>query len=584
MALRAGFFNAIKDVATGVYDKLYNADDYSNFISSFIRDGVRRGAVPTDVEGVSSSDLKVTVAGRTISVAAGKAIVLGKWVDNTSSYTFTETIELPPSGQSRKDRVCLLVDTVSDRDASFQYKKGTPTASTPVAPALTNIDTAKEICLAELLVTSGGTIEVTDTRDNYDLCGWITTPVGYDDYFLKFEEEFYEWFAGVKNKLVSATVFKEYTYREVLSVATSTVVFNIPQYDPTGVDIVHVYSNGIREVEGVDYTLEGSTITFLTTGGGTGTKIAGTEILVSVYKSIDGTGLGNVFDIVTEIQNKVNTLGDVSEYNYFCTGTADNVAISNICSAFLNGGDDYKQMKLNVYGTLGVTAAASGDGSMSRPFQYFNLGVTSASKTRKIIVNFANAERITINAEGTYATIFAGRDIFIENANVNVASGQYVTFLDGLCVDARDCEFYASATYDVIGCKNYGEIKDCKFSLASQLGNSFGCYCAEGTSGYGGFVRVYGGNFYNWTAGSGKESVCFYVVAGMTDNALVLNSVNCPQVTRSGYSQTDTVKINNGYASLNGCTLWKAPASYSSDTSKVSKNGVMVVSKPITSA
>ena len=72
MALRAGFFNALKDASTGDYDRKYNADDYSNFLSAFIRDGVRRGA-EDDI-----SDLKVTVSDRTISVAKGFAMVLGK--------------------------------------------------------------------------------------------------------------------------------------------------------------------------------------------------------------------------------------------------------------------------------------------------------------------------------------------------------------------------------------------------------------------------------------------------------------------------------------------------------------------------
>ena len=442
----------------------------SNFISSFIRDGVRRGA-----DG-GTSDLRVTVANRSVSVAIGKAIVLGKWIDNNSLFTFSDTIELPASGQSRIDRICIRVDNIADREASFEWKKGTPTASTPVAPALiTPTENAKEICLAELTINSNGSISVNDTRSNTSLCGWITTPVGYDDFFTALDDKFEDWFKEKKDTLSSVTLFKEYTWRTVLNSATNIVTFDIAQYDPTGVDIVQVYTNGIREVKDVDYTLSGSTITFKSDGVSLGSKVAGTEIVVVVYKSIDGTGLGNVSDQVTDLENRVQAIegaGSISEYSYFCNGVNDNEKISTICQNFLNG-TDYKQMRLNVYGTIGIDKPASGDGSVSRPYQYFNLGVVGTNKTRKIIVNFANTERITINALGTYATIFAGDDVYIENANINVASGQYVTFCDGTRVNIKDCEIYANTTYDAIGIKGYVEFTRGKISIASQLGNAF---------------------------------------------------------------------------------------------------------------
>ena len=52
MALQSGFYNAME--IDGTFDRVYSADEYTNFYSAFIRDGVRRSG---------EDDFKVTANG-----------------------------------------------------------------------------------------------------------------------------------------------------------------------------------------------------------------------------------------------------------------------------------------------------------------------------------------------------------------------------------------------------------------------------------------------------------------------------------------------------------------------------------------
>lgn len=303
MALQSGFYNAIE--TNGEYDREYTADEYTDFYNAFLSDGVRRG-----------DDFKVTANGLFVSIGAGYAICGSKWCHNDAIFTFDAAVVPPVGDYSRIDAVFLHVDTTEiTRAASFVYKVGT-TAADPIPPAAVNENGIFELCLSHILVNPSATsLQITDTRSNPELCGWITSPVGYDDYFNNLDEVFETWFNGTqtdfdawyeqaKDTLASTTLFKRYTWHTVVEEETQTVTFNIPQYDPTGVDIIDVFVNGLHNTEGVEYTLNGSTITFLPIGAGDGEKLVGADILVVCYKSIDGEGLGSVSEEITELQNE----------------------------------------------------------------------------------------------------------------------------------------------------------------------------------------------------------------------------------------------------------------------------------------
>ena len=74
--------------------------------------------------------------------------------------------------------------------------------------------------------------------------------------------------------------FKQYI--KTTAAETNEIVFDIPQYEHG--DDVEIYINGMLIQSGVDYTLNGSTVTF------TIPKIADTEIIVSVNKIVSSIG------------------------------------------------------------------------------------------------------------------------------------------------------------------------------------------------------------------------------------------------------------------------------------------------------
>ena len=166
MALKSGFYNAFE--VDGVYDRTYSADEYTNFYSAFLTDGVRRS---------NDDDLKCTASGLVISIAAGFAICGSKWVHNESSYDLPAVV--PPVGSySRIDRVFLHVDTTEGtRAASFVYREGTP-AATPTPPAKSSATGVFELCLANVNVApNASSVTIQDTRAVASLCGWVKTPI-----------------------------------------------------------------------------------------------------------------------------------------------------------------------------------------------------------------------------------------------------------------------------------------------------------------------------------------------------------------------------------------------------------------------
>jgi hypothetical protein len=217
--------------------------------------------------------------------------------------------------------VFLHVDVnESTRAASFVYRQGTP-ASNPQAPTKSESTGVYELCLAYIQIAPNATsVSVIDKRADANVCGWVMSPVGYDDYFTQFDNEvnawiaasenaFESWFANVRETLAVSTLFKQYTQTIVTTGASTTSAeITIVQYDPTGVDILQVYVNGMLLIAGTDYTASGNIITF------NHALNAGAQIYIVVYKSIDGTGLGSVSGEVTQLQEDVAALQeDVAE-------------------------------------------------------------------------------------------------------------------------------------------------------------------------------------------------------------------------------------------------------------------------------
>lgn len=525
--LYSGFYNAM--LVNGDYDRKYNADDYKNVFAAFIKDGVRRSGL---------DDFKVSASGLALTVKQGYAVCGGRWVRLDADYSLG-SITPPVGDYARIDSVVLRVDArETTRAASLLIRTGTPAAN-PTAPAKDTTTGVTELILARVRVApSAVSVTVTDTRANTSLCGWVTTPVGYDDFFTSLDAQFTEWFARTRDTLSSVTLFKQYKWRTVLAGTASDVTFSIPQYSNDSTDIIQVYVNGLLETEGVDYTLSGSRITFITAGGGNGLKVAGTEIVVLCYKSIDGTGLGSVSDEITALQNQVAKLSDADEYVYVCNGRTDNVELSKIASAWLSGGDNYDSKIIRVYGTFGATAAYSGSGTEASPYIWIRAGSGSATN-RKIVFDFSGCSRIAIVCpDGTFNTIFYGMNVNIIGANVIATGKADVTMFSKVAatvVHARDCRFWLTVDKGYIA--RGGTFKNCRCSLTTNDDDAF---CFNVLSG--GLLRLFGGEYYAY-APTDNQSAVVYINSGQVNAVCMTYGINCPTNARSGYVQSNAINV-----------------------------------------
>lgn len=515
----SGFFNAL--MKDGAYDRKYNANDYCDNLAVVISNGVLRSI---------NDDLKVTANGMQATVAAGRAWINGRYYYNDAPHTFAAVSA--PTGGSRYDRIFLRLNTdISVRKIELVYRQGTA-ANTPTKPAPVREGNIYELCLADIFIDTNATsISITDTRADAELCGWIFSTVGDNSHFKSLDNIFNEWFSEKKDTLSSVTLFKRYEWRTVLASATNTAIFNIPQYDAETC-FIDVYVNGILKTANVEYTLAENVLTF------GGTLIAGTEVEVKCYKSIDGTGIMSVADEITALQNQMAVLANTNEYTYICNGVNDNILLSQIAEEWLNGGTDYGCKTIKVYGKFGASAAYSGAGTTTSPFRWLQIGGSTA-KNRKVIFDFSNCGQISLPiAASTYNSVFYGINTHIIGANVvlnQTAENTILRIFDTSNVInfAENCRFWITAYKNSI-IANTGTFNNCRGSIANLTENSY-CFLPSDN----GLLRINGGEYYAYTGASNAQSA---IIGQSSTNAVsVLYAVNAPTSARSGFYQTNSL-------------------------------------------
>lgn len=521
---RSGFFNALRN--NGEYDRKYNANDYADNLAVVISNGVLRS---------TSDDLKVTQNGMVVTVGVGRAWINGHYYYNDTPYTFSAVAA--PIGGARYDRVFLRLNKgLTVRSISLVYQQG-EASNNPTKPAPVREGNIYDLVIADIYVGANATsVQITDTRGDADLCGWVYSVSGDNSFFTSLDAAFDEWFKDKKDTLAATSLFKRYNWRTVLASATNSTIFNIPQYDAETC-FIEVFVNGIVETEGVDYTITGNSITF------SGTLVAGTEIEVKCYKSIDGSDIMTVADEITELQNAVAKLNATDEYNYICNGIDDNVKISALVQAWLGGGTDYGSKTIKIYGNFGVTAAQSGSGTQASPFVWFRAGAGSASN-RRIVLDFSSCSQINITcATSTHNVIFFGLQVHIIGANVIATGGASITMFSSAGATqarAENCRFWITSETGYIA--RGGVFRDCRASLTTTAGDA---YCFNTLSG--GLLRIFGGEYYAY-APTDSMSTVIYVNAAQTGAVVNTYSMCCPSNTRSGFVQTYAVNANTADA------------------------------------
>lgn len=535
MAVKSGFFNSTETTETDgskTYDREYYAVDFANYLVKVVGNGVF--ATP-------SNNLQIIAGtGLNVVVKAGEGRIDGYWVKNDSDYTVS--IDQPDVILNRIDRIVMQLNH-DDRKISIVYKKGT-LATNPVAPKLVRTEQIKEYSLARVYVgknvTSITQSVITDTRPLEDECGLIATMgvmesnnyftqmQAFVDNFIATKSSEYEtweetqqaafdtWFDATKEEVTATSLYREYqaVYRsntknqQVITIPTSI------NFSNNGLDVLNVFINGMRLLKNVEYTIssDGTSITLTTP-----LDVASQDIEFVNKKSVSGTAAESVVVQVEKLQDEVDNLATCT---YIATGTNDNVKLSNMVKAFLNGTGDYSSVSDNASMKINVTGSLKADTLIDSQMQFdFH---STATSNRRVTIDFGNATIPVLATSQTsinlLAIIGAENNVTIENANIKIGNYNASTIYGFHGGIAKNCKILinnqtASTIYGIWGAK---EISNSEIGITSTADNACGIYSTakslfnevklnQGTSIYNGSLIV--GNMVNQdvVAGSATE-------------------------------------------------------------------------------
>lgn len=271
MAITYGFYNAIKQ-SDGTYDRTYNSDQISNMFEGLVSGGV--------FESVGDALIVTAGTDMTIQIGSGRAVSNdGKWLKNDAPHSIT----LAPAHVMLNRWSAIVVRFDSGARTVEIVEKPGADASTPTKPEIEDSMTVKEICLAYIYVGAGvGRItqaNITDTRANSEICGWVTgliKQVDTSQLFLQWQtayEEFYaqmqawqtaqkqafdEWYVALTEQLqVNTKIVK---YHKVVDIGSENGIFPLDMegytYDENDILLINV--NGVMLTEVHDYILDTS--------------------------------------------------------------------------------------------------------------------------------------------------------------------------------------------------------------------------------------------------------------------------------------------------------------------------------------
>ena len=293
MAVTYGFFNSVNG------DRLYNADDMSEYFDGLISDGV--------FENVGNGLQVVPNTGMTVNVKSGRAIINCKWLNSDAALTLDITQSHPTL--NRYTAVIVRLD-VTNRLMEITTKDGTA-ASTPTKPAMSDTVTLKEMCLAYVYVSAGVTTitasNIEDMRSS-DLCGWITGLVNqvdtselFNQYEAAYEEnlanmqaweqaqkeQFDSWYETLTSQLTVNTHL-ERTYADFTITDTTIRYVDFPSALNYAVgDIIDVYINGVY-LSPTEYTIMLNEVENVYMIRTTNALEAGNVVTFSCLKSVIG--------------------------------------------------------------------------------------------------------------------------------------------------------------------------------------------------------------------------------------------------------------------------------------------------------
>lgn len=171
MAENFSFFDPV-EVAPGVWDREYFAQQFTDYFRRLVTTGVMKG---------ESGELKVSTEGNSMitTISTGVAYVVGRSYENTSLLTHTHDTEV--LGKNRIDRIVVRLDLRTEsRFVKSFIKKGVASTS-PVPPDLQRDQFIYEISLAQVKIIGGQTYinvnDVIDERGKIEICPWAGSKI-----------------------------------------------------------------------------------------------------------------------------------------------------------------------------------------------------------------------------------------------------------------------------------------------------------------------------------------------------------------------------------------------------------------------
>lgn len=226
MALRYGYFDSeiigVDGEGMPIFDRAELSDLFALLLASLVSDGVL-------ARPATNFRVRTAGSGLNIEIDPGFAMVKGHFCyDNEVSFL---TIEEAPRQYNRIDRVVVRCNYL-DRLVEIIIKTGEE-ASNPVPPVLIRPAAGDyfELCLADIRLSTGQkTImqsNITDTRADSSVCGYITQLIDHLDTAVFFEQlnAFYKEFVDKSNT----------SYEEFCQMAQKT-------YDEFFVNITEFYN------------------------------------------------------------------------------------------------------------------------------------------------------------------------------------------------------------------------------------------------------------------------------------------------------------------------------------------------------
>lgn len=147
--------------------------------------------------------------GMTVNVKPGGAIIEGAVFKENNNRQITLS---PSSSLPRIDRIVLRFDTAEDRRDIDIYLKEGVAATNPVAQDLIRESNYYELAIADVYIpartTSIESVNISDTRMDSNLCGWVVPAVEYrglfDNLWLQLRDSF-----GTVNSALSGTLAQD---------------------------------------------------------------------------------------------------------------------------------------------------------------------------------------------------------------------------------------------------------------------------------------------------------------------------------------------------------------------------------------